>query len=135
MVTRTAQEIWEAALGALQIQVSKPNYRTWFEKSIGLDYQGNQFIVGVPNTFVAEYLDQNQRSLIEKALIGLTSPGIQVVFQVNGKRHISVSGAQNSESRSRLTQETYPHGFNTNYVFNSYVEGDCNRLALPLPKR
>ncbi|MCK5577810.1 MAG: hypothetical protein KAI14_05775, partial [Dehalococcoidales bacterium] len=28
---RSAQEVWEAALGELQLQVSKSNYRTWFK--------------------------------------------------------------------------------------------------------
>ena len=79
----TPQEIWETALGALQIQVSKPNYQTWFSKTTGLSYQDNKFIIGVPSTFVAEYLEKNQRSLIEKVLIGLTSPEVRVVFQVN----------------------------------------------------
>src|SRR4030042_7181328 len=82
---RTPKEIWEIALGDLQVQVRKPNYRTWFSKTIGLSYQDNQFTVGVPNTFAAEYLEKNQRSLIEKALAGLTAPDVRVVFQVNGK--------------------------------------------------
>jgi len=100
MGTRSAQEIWEAALGELQIQVSKPNYRTWLEKTAGLSYQDNQFVVSVPNTFVAEYLDKNQRSLIEKTLINLTSsPNIKVAFQVDG-RYKNSSGAY-SRSLSR----------------------------------
>ncbi len=57
-----AQQIWEAALSELKIQVNKPNYRTWLEKTTGLSYRDNQFAIGVPNTFVAEYLDRNQRS-------------------------------------------------------------------------
>ena len=64
MKTRTAQEIWETALGELQLQVSKANYRTWLEKTKGLSYQNNHLILGVPNTFVSEYLDKNLRSLI-----------------------------------------------------------------------
>ncbi len=79
----SAHEIWEAALGELQVQVTKSNYRTWLEKTEGLSYQDNQFVVGVPNAFVAEYLDQNQRSLIEKTLIGLTHPDIKVVFRIS----------------------------------------------------
>ncbi len=85
MEVRSAQEIWETALGELQIQVNKANYRTWLEKTVGLSYQGNQFVVGVPNTFVTEYLDKNQRSLIKKTLIGLTHRDIKVVFSVDGK--------------------------------------------------
>jgi chromosomal replication initiator protein len=83
MLTRTPQEIWETALGDIQVQVSKPNYRTWFGKTTGIYYKDDEFVVGVPNTFVAEYLEKNQRSLIEKSLISLTSSAVKVVFQVN----------------------------------------------------
>jgi chromosomal replication initiator protein len=125
--TRTPQEIWETALGELQVQVSKPNYRTWFSKTIGLSYQDNQFVIGVPNTFAAEYLEKNQRSLIEKALIGLTSPDVQVVFQVNGK-----SNPQNANAESGAAIPAPPPTYtrlNPDYVFDSFVEGSGNRLA------
>ncbi len=128
MGARTPQEIWEAALGELQIQVSKSNYRTWLEKTQGLRFQENQFVVGVPNTFVAEYLDRNQRSLIEKALIRLTSPDVQVSFQINGRYHNS-RGAYGAEAQSPFATQTYSPRFNSKYVFDSFVEGSSNRLA------
>ena len=127
MLTRTPQEIWETALGELQIQVSKPNYRTWFGKTTGLSYEENQFVVGVPNTFVAEYLEKNQRSLIEKALIGFTSPAVQVVFQVNGKPHHE-SEVHNNELGISLPAPAYTR-LNPDYVFDSFIEGDSNRMA------
>jgi chromosomal replication initiator protein len=125
--TRTPQEIWETALGELQVQVSKPNYRTWFSKTIGLSYQDNQFTVGVPNSFAAEYLVKNQRSLIEKALIGLTSPGVRVVFQVNGKPHNEQVNIE-ADSGMPTPPPTYTR-LNPNYVFDSFIEGGSNRLA------
>ena len=124
----TAHEIWESALGELQVQVSKSNYRTWFEKTTGLSYQGNQFVVGVPNTFVAEYLAKNQRSLIEKTLIGHTSPDIQIAFQVNGK-HPGSPGTYGDELEAPVGVQAYHPRFNSKYTFASFVEGDCNRLA------
>jgi len=127
MTTRSAQEIWEAALGELQIQVNKPNYRTWLEKTVGLSYQDNQLIVGVPNTFIAEYLDKNQRSLIEKTLIGLTRNNVSVRFQVNGRY-------QNSPDSYSTRDEIAPRQinsprFNPKYTFDSFIVGSCNRLA------
>jgi chromosomal replication initiator protein len=124
MLTRTPQEIWETALGELQVQVSRPNYRTWFGKTTGLSYQDNQFIVGVPNTFVAEYLQKNQYSLIEKALIGLTGPGVRIAFQVNGRS--DRQGHQSSEPA--LPTPAYTR-LNPNYVFDSFIEGGGNHLA------
>ncbi len=117
MGARSAQEIWEAALGELQVQVTKSYYRTWLEKTTGLSCQDNQFVVGAPNTFVAEYLDKNQRSLIEKTLIGLTQPDIKVLFQVSP-----------GEETTAPRQTTRP-GYNVNYTFDSFVVSNCNRLA------
>ena len=129
MGTRSAQEIWDTALGELQIQVSKPNYRTWLEKTAGLNYQDNQFVVSVPNTFVAEYLDKNQRSLIEKTLISLTSsPDIKVAFQVDG-RYKNSSGAYGVEWKNFPAKQTCSPRLKPNYVFDSFIVGSCNRLA------
>jgi chromosomal replication initiator protein len=110
----SAHEIWEAALGELQIQVTKSNYRTWLEKTEGLSYQNNHFVVGVPNAFVAEYLNQNQRSLIEKTLIGLTQADIKVTFRISPDKP--------------APQLSRPSG-NTRYTFDSFVVSNCNRLA------
>ena len=114
MEARSAQEIWETALGELQLQVTRPNYRTWLEKTTGLSHENNRFVVGVPNAFVAEYLAQNQRSLIEKTLIGLTHPGIESHFQV--------------ASPAAAGRSTGPSG-NTRYTFDNFVVSPSNRLA------
>lgn len=125
---RSAQQIWEAALGELQIQVNKPNYRTWLEKTIGLRYQDNQFVIGVPNTFVAEYLDKNQRSLIEKALTGLLHHEVQVHFQVETNRPDSSSSYGRREKTNPTQQASLPL-FNPRYTFDSFIVGSCNQLA------
>jgi len=69
-------------LGQLQLEVSKPNFSTWLSKTVGMECRDNRFVVGVPNTFVAEYLEKNQRSLIEKALTGILKDDVKVEFRV-----------------------------------------------------
>jgi len=128
MEARSAQEIWEAALGELQIQESKPNYRTWLEKTVGLSYQGNEFVIGVPNTFVAEYLDQNQRSLIEKTLIGLTHRDIKILFHVDTAHQDSLTSYK-GQGKIPSVQQTNLSLFNPKYTFDSFIVGSCNRLA------
>ncbi len=128
METRSAQDIWEAALGELQIQVSKSNYRTWLDKTVGLAYQDGQFTIGVPNTFIAEYLEKNQRSLIEKALIGLTHQNTEVLFHVNGRHQNSPDNYGSREEIPPATQ-ALPLRFNAKYTFESFIIGGGNRLA------
>jgi chromosomal replication initiator protein len=115
MEARPAQEIWETALGELQLQVTKANYRTWLEKTTGLSFEDDYFVVGVPNTFVCEYLSRNQRCLIEKTLIGLTHPGIEVKFEV--------TPAPEKAARAKA-----PDGL-SRYTFDSFVVSPSNRLA------
>ena len=124
----SAQQIWETALGELQIQVSKHNFRTWLEKTVGLSYQDNQFVIGVPNTFVTEYLEKNQRSLIEKTLIGVTHRDMRVLFRIdNGQQHTPDSYKTREEIST--TTQADSTTLNAKYTLDSFVIGSCNHLA------
>lgn len=122
---RSAQDIWEAALGELQLQVNKPNYQTWFSGSKGLTYQGDRFVIGVSNVFVAEYLEKNQRSLIDKTLIGLTGKKLNVSFYVTSSTQESPENRP-SQIQTSLIEDS---GLNDKYTFDSFIVGGCNRLA------
>ncbi len=127
-VSKSAQQVWEAALGELQIQVNKSNYHTWLKGTSGLSCQDGQFIIGVPNTFVAEYLDRNQRSLIEKVLTDLTQQELQVLFQI----HTSpAKAAVRPDGRVKPVspQQTRMPLFNPKYTFDSFIVGNGNQLA------
>jgi chromosomal replication initiator protein len=116
---KSAHEIWDAALGELQLQVSKTNYKTWLEKTLGVSFVDNRFTIGVPNTFVAEYLEKNQRSLIEKTLIGIIRHEVSVDFSVKGARQVTSAFPVKIE----LPQ------LNSNFTFDSFVIGANNQLA------
>ncbi len=124
----SAQETWEISLGELQVQVSKQNYRTWLEKTVGLSYEGSQFIVGVPNTFVAEYLEKKLHSLIEKTLIGVTNSNVKVVFQVASCNHNSPR-SDSAGGDAIAAEQKGPPMFNSKYTFSSFIVGNGNQLA------
>ena len=124
----SAQRTWEAALGEIQIQVSKHNYQTWFGKTSGLSCEGSQFTIGVPNTFVAEYLDRNQRSLIEKTLIGITHHNTNVIFKVADRNQLTTAISDGKrEIPSAVSLDSTM--FNPGYTLDSFVVGNSNRLA------
>ena len=125
---RPAEQIWEAALGELEIQVNKSNYRTWLAKTTGLGYEKEQFVIGVPNTFVAEYLDKNQRSLIEKVLTGITHQEVQVQFKVDANQQNPLP-SQRMRGKAITAQQSSLPLFNPKYTFDSFIVGSCNQLA------
>ena len=128
MELRSAQQIWQAALGELQIHVNKANYRTWLEKTTGLDYGDSQLVIGVPNTFVAEYLDRNQRSLIKKVLTGIIREDTQIQFKVATNHHPSAPGGGNPGKAPPPQQTSLPL-FNPRYTFGAFIVGSSNQLA------
>ncbi|MDA1095801.1 MAG: DnaA/Hda family protein, partial [Chloroflexi bacterium] len=82
MPKRTAAEIWEAALGSLQVQVSATAYDTWLRGSRGQSFERGAFTVAVSSAFVAEWLDRRMRSLIERTLIDIVREPVQVAITV-----------------------------------------------------
>lgn len=128
MESRSPKQIWQTALGELQIQVNKPNYQTWLEKTTGLEYHDTQFTVGVPSTFVAEYLDKNQRSLIEKVLTSVTKSKVKVQFQVEDQPYERSTRSESRRKPAGNKQFGLPL-FNPRYTFDSFIVGNCNQLA------
>jgi chromosomal replication initiator protein len=116
MNVRSVPEIWEAALGELQVEVSKTNFHTWFSNTTGIGFEHGLFTIGVPNTFVGEYLEKNQQSLIERTLTGILHREVKLAFLVSGQ------GAK------PLPPATLPL-FNPRYTFDNFVVGASNNLA------
>jgi len=117
MSIKSAQQIWETALGELQIEVNRSNYRTWLGNTVGLSFNNGDFVVGVPNAFVAEYLDKNLRSLIEKVLTGHSQSKVKVNFHVGTR-----------DESPKPQKETLPL-FNPRYTFDSFIVGRTNEMA------
>jgi chromosomal replication initiator protein len=121
-----AGKIWETALGELECSLNRPNFRTWYARTTGLGFEDGRFIIGVPNSFVAEYLEQNQRSLIAKTLIKLTGrDNLQLGFKVTagGKTGAVRPAPGETPTRSEGCR------FNPRYDFDAFIVGNANRLA------
>jgi len=59
----TANEIWEAALGEIELQISKANFNTWLRCTQALELKGQNLIIGVPSVFNKEGLKKNTLNL------------------------------------------------------------------------
>ncbi len=126
----SAKEIWEKALGELQLQVSKANYTTWLKTSRGISSQENIFVVGVPNAFVAEWLTKRLHSLVRRTLIQIVGRDIDVQFTVYNKEQIQNSSfACANQADGGTSTKAKVDRFSPRYTFSNFIVGDCNRLA------
>jgi len=124
----SAKEIWQSALGKLQIQVSKANYTTWLSDSQGLSCHDNIFVVGVPNVFVAEWLSKRLYPLVRKTLVDITGNDIDVRFEIHNREQLSASPLATQTDGGTSSKATH-YRFNPKYTFDNFVVSDSNRLA------
>ncbi|MDA0988113.1 MAG: chromosomal replication initiator protein DnaA [Chloroflexi bacterium] len=136
-------QMWEATLGSLELQVSRPSYATWLKDTVGLSFNDNRMVVGAPSPFVAQWLERRMSSLIEAALSQVAGLPTTVQFQVmtqmtshtspreepqalaaqlpqSSNGHSSQNGGQNGTRAFRL---------NPKYTLDSFVVGQSNQLA------
>ena len=78
------QQIWTAALGSLELQVSRPSYNTWLKGTAGLSvsYDTKEMVVGTPSPFVAQWLEKRMSSLVEACLLQISGEELGVGFTV-----------------------------------------------------
>ena len=130
----TAKEIWEAVLGELQLQLTRTNYDTWLKDTVGLSYDEDQFVVGVPSVFAVEWLEQRLGSLIHKTLINVIGNGVNgdelsVIFQLREPPAPARARARGRSAAGAGYRKNGSNGFNPKYTFDSFVVGNSNRLA------
>lgn len=131
---KSPREIWEAALGELQVQVNKPNFDTWLKDTTGVKYQDETFVIGAPNAFVAEWLESRLNPLIKKTLASITGESVDIQFVVRSPRQQVAQPAACSSQTDGGTSVKTSRQFTSNnlsprYTFNNFTTGESNRLA------
>jgi len=129
----SAQRVWEAVLGRLQLQITRPSFDTWLRDTSGLSLDGQALVVGVPTTFAAEWLQRRMHNLIGAAVGAVTGATPTITYRVRGAAEEPVEFALLSGTAPAATAAPRPSahesGLNPRYTFDSFVVGPSNQLA------
>ena len=141
------RQLWESALGHLQMEVEKQVYETFLKDTSGLANANGEFVVGAPDAFVAEMLEQRMYTLIAQTLESVVGEEVEVRFAVesayrsgadayaNGVNGASggAAGASNGAAPETIGAPRSRNGLatalNQRYTFDNFVVGKSNELA------
>ena len=137
---RSPAVIWQAVLGDLQLRVTRPSYETWLRETTGIRYDDGEFVVGAPNTFVAEMLEQRMYSLISGAVERVIAGDVDVRFEVvsgdipgEEPPRSRPSSPKPTHSANGSAPQTGPNragtALNGRYDFDTLIVGRSNELA------
>ena len=133
-----ADEIWQAALGELQLEMTRATFETWVKPTSLMSYEDGRFAVAVPNAYAQEWLQNRLLSTVKRVLTGITGRSVEVKFVVWNKeekkepvallngidQNTQPNGSSYTNGRTPQSSGLYPR-----YVFDTFVVGNSNRLA------
>jgi len=133
-----ADEIWQAALGELQLEMTRATFETWVKPTSLMSYEDGRFAVAVPNAYAQEWLQNRLLSTVKRVLTGITGRSVEVKFVVWNKEEQKepVTLLNGMDQNSQPNGNGYANGraplangLNPRYIFDTFVVGNSNRLA------
>jgi chromosomal replication initiator protein len=78
-----AKQVWQAALGELQVKVPGPSFQTWLKNtSIASFEEGKAVAIAVPSNFAKEWLEKRYSKQIAETLQNVLGYPVEVRFEV-----------------------------------------------------
>ncbi len=149
MITETDSHIiWESCLQHIKKEVDEQSFNTWFAPIKPLKYEQDTLTIQVPSQFFYEWLEEHYVRQLRNAIDREIGKHGKLEYSVivdkgnKGSQPYTVnlpgnpnqtkpkdSGYQSPFSIQQLDPFHMDSNLNRNYTFESFIEGDCNRLA------
>lgn len=133
------QELWKAALGEIELQVSKANYKTWLSNTYIVNRNNGIITVAVPNSFTKEWLENKYHKFILRSLKNIESDIKEVTYQIkpNPLKEEDKNKKQTNEEKLIINKQMdfvelnvdAETNLNPRYTFENFIVGPSNELA------
>ncbi len=128
------KKLWDGVLVEMELTLSKPNFNTWFKDTFIVKQDSGTVYLGVPNTFVQDWLSSKFHNTILKSLRNLSS-NVQSLHYVISKEEMREKAF--AEKPQPITRElpiadtfiNKEDNLNPRYTFDTFVVGPFNEFA------
>ena len=130
------EKVWDNVLGQISIELSRVNFNTWFKNTAVLDYKDNIIVIGVPNQFVKEWIEQKYTKNILKILMTINPSVRSVSFQII-RKNMAIPKKPPVKNQEGYNQglpldnlyNNKETGLNPKYLLDNYIVGSFNDVA------
>ncbi len=154
---KTLEQVWDNCLQLIKDNVSPQNYKTWFEPIKPIKLDNKVLTIEVPSQFVYEWLEEHYLDLLRKTIKfelgtqGRLEYSIVMENAFNNSKPYTVKFPAKSSNSLKNSSVAMPLDISTtirnpfiipglkkldvdsqlniSYTFDTFIEGDCNRLA------
>ena len=144
---RNHATVWDNCLQTIRRSVNLQSFRTWFEPIKPVRLENNALTIQVPNKFFYEWLEEHYVSLLKTTIRNELGDHGRLEYQIlmsNGRKKakeaikkndsyapgmIDIQNVKNPFVIPGIKKLKIDPQLNPSYTFDTYIEGDCNRLA------
>lgn len=131
------EELWKSALGEIEVQLSKPNFLTWFKNSRLIDKKDGAALVGLQSNFAKDWVQDKYYKIVLGALRNIDDSTKKIDFIVHNNLEAAVKTAESkAKAASQNNQQIFNElkidpetNLNPKYSLNSFVVGSSNEMA------
>jgi len=128
------EQLWQAVLGEIELNLSKANFTTWFKNTFIASLENSRVIICVPNTFTKAWLEKKYHKEIANAFKNINSAEIkEIIYKVEAKKDSAPANFNGRVKTENLTENKLKSvnrfGLNSRYVFDNFIVGKNNDLA------
>ncbi|NCU41573.1 MAG: chromosomal replication initiator protein DnaA [Candidatus Moranbacteria bacterium] len=145
----TFDELWDAALGEIELSVSKAQFGTWFKGTKIISLKDSSLCIQVSNGFAKEWLENKYNLIILQAFNNLGYPIKEIHCEIGDTSikqspHPPLTIKTSPETKTPVFQNTfnenaqkksfynipsYESNINPRYTFDNFIVGSHNELA------
>lgn len=130
-------QLWQAVLGEIELNLSKANFTTWFKDTFVSSFEDGKVIICVPNTFTKAWLEKKYHTQISEAIESIKNEKIkEILYKVETRK---TSPVDDLLKKIKIKKETVnennegivinKYGLNSRYTFDQFIVGKGNELA------
>ncbi len=135
-----ANQLWQAALGQLQLQLDRPSFETWVKDTRALTCEDGVLVIGVHTAFAKDWLEKRMYGAIQRTVSEIAHRTLALRFVVQ-RNHTGPADErplfQGDLSWVAQTASGDPAGgldaessrVVARYTFETFIVGQSNRLA------
>lgn len=129
-----SEQIWQAVLGQLQMEMPRATFETWMRDTTLILQEDDAYVVGAPNAYAKDWLENRMTSPVKRTLSQIVGRnGLEVRFVVANhppaERAASLAEERQEDALNGAALEVLPSKLNPKYTFQNFVVGPSNRLA------
>lgn len=143
--------VWNNCLLYIKENIGEQSFKTWFAPIMPLKLDNKVLTIQVPSQFFYEWLEENYVSVLRRAIDTELGPSGRLEYSVivdkgndtNRPYTINLPTGKSSKWEKEKVANDYKSPFalktidnlyqtshlKSQYTFDTYIEGDCNRLA------